>query len=54
MDRIHVLYVAEFLIGDRIQPVSAVIDNFGYPGEPIEDLTLMHLFFESAYASPRE
>ena len=51
MDMIHVLYVAEFLIGAEIQAVSAVIDNLGYPGEPIEDLALIHLYFENAYAS---
>ena len=51
MDMIHVLYVAEFLIGAEIQAVSGVIDNLGYPGEPIEDIALIHLYFEGAYAS---
>lgn len=51
MDMIHVLYLAEYLAGSPIRAVSAGIDNLSYPEGQVEDLALILLHFENAYAS---
>ncbi len=51
MDMIHVFYLAEYLIGDPIAGVSAIVDNLGLPDEQVEDFVLAHLFFPDSYAS---
>ncbi|MEX0788219.1 MAG: Gfo/Idh/MocA family oxidoreductase [Anaerolineales bacterium] len=51
MDMIHVLYVAEYLAGDRIRAVGAVIDNLAYADGDVEDLALLQLHFERSYAT---
>jgi predicted dehydrogenase len=51
MDMIHSIYLAEFLVGDQIRAVSAVVDNLGYPGGAVEDLALLQLHFSEAYAT---
>lgn len=51
MDMIHVLYVAEYLVGGLAQAVSAGIDNLAYPDGQVEDLALILLHFEGAYAT---
>jgi predicted dehydrogenase len=51
MDLIHVYYLAEYLMGSQISGVSAVVDNFGLPGEQVEDFVLAHLYFPEGYAS---
>lgn len=51
MDMLHVVYVAEFLFGQPIRAVSAVIDNLDHPGDTVEDFCLIHLYFDSGYAT---
>lgn len=51
MDMIHVFYLAEYLMGDPIAGVSAVVDNLGLPDEQVEDFVLAHLYFPESYAS---
>ena len=51
MDMIHVFYVAEYLMRDRIKAVSAVVDSLSDPGDSVEDITLAHLYFGRGYAS---
>ncbi len=51
MDMIHAVYLAEFLVADEIRSVSAVIENLSNPGDTVEDLALVHLYFEKAYAT---
>jgi predicted dehydrogenase len=51
MDMIHAIYLSEHLMGSEILAVSAVIDNLGYPGGTVEDLALVHLYFENGYTS---
>jgi predicted dehydrogenase len=51
MDLIHVYYLAEYLMGSQISGVSAIVDNFGLPGEQVEDFVLAHLYFPDGYAS---
>jgi len=51
MDMIHVLYVAEYLVGGPIRAVSSAIDNLGYPEGEVEDLALIRLHFDGAYAT---
>lgn len=51
MDMIHVFYVAEYLMRDRIKAVSAVVDSLSDPGDSVEDITLAHLYFDRGYAS---
>jgi predicted dehydrogenase len=51
MDMIHALYLAEHLVGEEAQAVSAVIDNLGYAGGQVEDLALLHLYFQRSYGS---
>lgn len=50
MDVLHVLYVAEFLFRQPIRAVGAVIDNLDHPGDAVEDLALLHAYFDSGYA----
>lgn len=51
MDMIHVFYIAEYLMRDEIQAVSAVVDNLGDPLDSVEDIILAHLVFERGHAS---
>lgn len=51
MDMLHVVYVAEFLFGQPIRAVSAVIDNLDHPGDAVEDFVLIHFYFDSGYAT---
>jgi predicted dehydrogenase len=51
MDMIHVLYVAEYLVGGPIRAVSALIDNLAYPDGEVEDLALILLYFDEAYVT---
>jgi predicted dehydrogenase len=51
MDMIHALYLAEYLAGEEVEAVSAVIDNLGYSGGQVEDLALLHLYFQHSYGS---
>ena len=51
MDMIHAIYLSEYLVGAEIRAVSAVVDNFSYPGGAVEDLALVHLYFDKAYAT---
>jgi predicted dehydrogenase len=51
MDMIHALYLAEYLVGEEMQAVSAVIDNLGYTDGQVEDLALLHLYFRRSYGS---
>jgi len=51
MDMIHVLYVAEYLVGGPIRAVSAGIDNLAYTHGEVEDLALILLYFDGAYAT---
>lgn len=51
MDMVHVIYVAEFLMGEPIRTVSAVIDNLDHPNEAVEDFCLIHLYFDSGYVT---
>ena len=51
MDMIHVIYVAEYLTGEPVRAVSAIIDNLGYPGDAVEDLALLQLHFPRAYGA---
>lgn len=51
MDMIHVAYLAEFLGRAEIRAVSAVIDNLGYPDGEVEDLALIHLYFDRGYGT---
>lgn len=51
MDMIHVTYLAEFLARAEIRAVSAVIDNLGYPEGDVEDLALIHLYFDHCYGT---
>ena len=51
MDMIHVFYLAEFLMGNQVAGVSAVVDNLGLPDEQVEDFVLAHLYFPESYAS---
>lgn len=50
MDMLHVLYVAEYLFRQPIRAVSAVVDNLDHPGDTVEDLVLIHAYFDSGYA----
>lgn len=51
MDMVHVIYVAEFLMGEPISAVSAVIDNLDHPNDAVEDFCLIHLYFDSGYVT---
>lgn len=51
MDMLHVVYVAEYLFQQPIRAVSAVIDNLDHPGDAVEDFVLLHLYFDSGYAT---
>jgi predicted dehydrogenase len=51
MDMIHVLYLAEYMIGEPIRSVSAAVDNLSQPGGQVEDLALIRLAFSNSYAS---
>ncbi|MFV1858511.1 MAG: Gfo/Idh/MocA family protein [Anaerolineales bacterium] len=51
MDMIHVFYLAEYLMGDQIAGVSAVVDNLGLPNDQVEDFVLAHLYFPEGYVS---
>lgn len=51
MDMIHAIYLSEFLAGAEIRAVSAVVDNLAYPGGSVEDLALVQLHFDQAYAT---
>jgi len=51
MDMLHVVYVSEFLFGQPIRAVSAVIDNLDHPGDIVEDYCLLHFYFDSGYAT---
>lgn len=51
MDMIHALYLAEYLAGEEVEAVSAVIDNLGYAAGQVEDLALLHLYFQRSYGS---
>jgi predicted dehydrogenase len=51
MDMIHAIYLAEHLAGDEIRAVGAVVDNLGYPDGAVEDIALVQLHFENAYAT---
>lgn len=51
MDMIHVAYLMEFLARAEIKAVSAVIDNLSYPEGDVEDLALIHLYFDHGYGT---
>ena len=51
MDMIHAIYLAEFLAGDDVRAVGAIVDNLGYPDGAVEDIALVQLHFENAYVS---
>lgn len=51
MDMLHVVYVAEMLMGEPIRAVSAVIDNLDHPNDAVEDFCLLHFAFNSGYVN---
>lgn len=51
MDMLHVVYVAEMLMGTPVRAVSAVVDNLDHPEDGVEDFCLVHLYFDSGYVT---
>lgn len=51
MDMIHAVYLVEYLMGEPVEAVSAVVDNLDHGDSPVEDFTLVHLHFASGYAT---
>jgi predicted dehydrogenase len=51
MDMLHVMYVAEYFFQQPLRAVSAVIDNLDHAGDAVEDFCLIHLHFDSGYAT---
>ena len=51
MDMIHAVYLTEFLMGEKIKAVSAVVDNLDHEGDQVEDFTIVNYHFDSGYAT---
>ena len=51
MDMIHAVYLTEFLLGEKIKAVTAVVDNLDHPGDQVEDFTIVNYHFDSGYAT---
>jgi predicted dehydrogenase len=51
MDMIHAVYLAEFLLGGKIQDVNAVVDNLDHIGDQVEDFTIVNYHIDSSYAT---
>lgn len=51
MDMIHAVYLTEFLVGEKIKAVTAVVDNLDHDGEQVEDFTIVNYHFDSGYAT---
>lgn len=51
MDMLHAVYMAAFFMGGPIRAASAVVDNLSHAGDAVEDLALVHYYFDSGYTT---